>query len=129
MLVSMKGFAQEFKAFAVKGNVIDLAIGVVIGGAFGTIVSSLVGDIIMPLVGILTGGVDFSGLAYTVGESKIAYGKFIQASFVFSIIAFALFLVVKAMSKLKRAEEAKPTPTPEDIVLLREIRDSLKTRN
>ena len=122
----MKGFAQEFKAFAIRGNVVDLAIGVVIGGAFGTIVSSLVGDIIMPIVGVMTGGVDFSKMAYTVGASTIAYGKFIQAAFVFIIVAFALFLVVKAMSKLKKAEEAKPTPTPEDIALLREIRDSLR---
>lgn len=128
MLISMKGFAQEFKAFAMRGNVVDLAIGVVIGGAFGTIVTSLVGDIIMPIFGIVTGGIDFSDMAYTVGGSTIAYGKFIQAAFVFAIVAFALFLVVKVMSKLKKAEEAKPTATPEDTVLLREIRDSLKSR-
>lgn len=122
----MKGFASEFKAFALRGNVVDLAIGIVIGGAFGTIVSSLVADIIMPIVGMMTGGVDFSGLAYTVGKSSITYGKFLQATFVFIIVAFALFMVVKAMAKLKKAEEAKPTATPEDITLLREIRDSLR---
>lgn len=124
----MKGFAQEFKSFAMRGNVIDLAVGVVIGGAFGAIVNSLVGDIIMPIVGVLTGGVDFSGMAYKVGNSTIAYGKFIQAAFVFMIVAFALFLVVKAVSKLKKQEEAKPAVTPEDVVLLREIRDALKNR-
>lgn len=125
----MKGFVSEFKAFALRGNVVDLAIGIVIGGAFGTIVSSLVTDIIMPIVGMVTGGVDFSGLAYTVGKSSITYGKFLQALFVFAIVAFALFLVVKAMTKLKKAEEAKPVATPEDTVLLREIRDSLKNRS
>jgi large conductance mechanosensitive channel len=124
----MKGIAEEFKAFAMRGNVIDLAVGVVIGGAFGTIVTSLVGDIIMPIVGMMTGGIDFSGLAYKVGSSSITYGKFLQATFVFIIVAFALFLVVKAMSKLKKAEEAKPAATPEDVVLLREIRDALKNR-
>ncbi len=124
----MKGFAQEFKAFAMRGNVVDLAIGVVIGGAFGTIVSSLVGDIIMPIIGMATGGVDFSGLAYSIGDSTIAYGKFIQATFVFIIVAFALFLVVKAMNTMKKKEEAKPSAPAEDIVLLREIRDSLRNR-
>ncbi|MFM2374334.1 MAG: large-conductance mechanosensitive channel protein MscL [Candidatus Parcubacteria bacterium] len=124
----MKGIAEEFKAFAMRGNVIDLAVGVVIGGAFGTIVTSLVGDIIMPIVGMMTGGIDFSGLAYKMGDSSIAYGKFLQAAFVFVIVAFALFLVVKAMSKLKKAEEAKPAAPAEDVVLLREIRDALKNR-
>lgn len=122
----MHGFLSEFKAFAMKGNVIDLAVGVVIGGAFGSIVSSLVGDVIMPIFGIVTGGIDFSGLSYTVGKSSIAYGKFLQASIVFLIVAFALFLVVKAMSRLKRAEAAKPAVIPEDVQLLREIRDALK---
>jgi large conductance mechanosensitive channel len=124
----MKGIAEEFKAFAMRGNVIDLAVGVVIGGAFGTIVTSLVGDIIMPIVGMMTGGIDFSGLAYKMGDSSIAYGKFLQAAFVFVIVAFALFLVVKAMSKLKKAEDAKPSAPSEEVVLLREIRDGLKNR-
>jgi large conductance mechanosensitive channel len=124
----MKDFIRDFKAFAMKGNVVDLAIGVVIGGAFGAIVTSLVGDIIMPVVGILTGGVDFSGLAYKVGDSSIAYGKFLQATFVFLIVAWVLFLVVKGMTRLKKAEEAKPAAPAEDVVLLREIRDALKNR-
>jgi large conductance mechanosensitive channel len=119
---------SEFKAFAMKGNVIDLAVGVVIGSAFGAIVTSLVGDIIMPIVGMVTGGVDFSGLAYTVGKANIAYGKFLQAAFVFLVVAWALFMVVKAMNKLKKAEETKPAAPPEDVVLLREIRDALKHR-
>lgn len=124
----MRGLAAEFKAFALRGNVMDLAIGVVIGGAFGAIVTSLVSDIIMPVVGMMTGGIDFSGLSYTVGSASIAYGKFLQAGFVFAIVAWALFVVVKAMNSLKKKEDAKPAPTPEDIALLREIRDALKNR-
>lgn len=124
----MKAFVSEFKAFALRGNVVDLAVGIVIGSAFGTIVSSLVADIIMPIVSIVTGGVNFSGLSYTVGTASVTYGKFLQALFVFAIVAFALFLVMKAMSKLKKAEEAKPAVPTEDVVLLREIRDSLKHR-
>lgn len=124
----MKGIAADFKAFALRGNVMDLAVGVVIGGAFGAIVTSLVGDIIMPLVGIVTGGVDFSGLSYKVGNSTIAYGKFLQAAFVFAIVAWALFVVVKAMTALKKKEEAKPVAPAEEVILLREIRDSLKNR-
>ena len=119
---------SEFKAFAMKGSVVDLAVGVVIGGAFGAIVTSLVGDIIMPIVGILTGGINFTGLVYTVGGSSIAYGKFIQAAFVFVIVAFALFMVIKAMNRLKKKEEVAPALPAEDIVLLREIRDALKNR-
>ncbi len=120
---------QEFKAFAMKGNVVDLAIGVVIGGAFGTIVSSLVGDIIMPVIGAITGGVDFSGLALDAGSAHIAYGKFIQATFVFLIVAFALFMVVKAMNAMKKKEEEKPAAekvVSDEVKLLSEIRDLLK---
>ncbi len=117
---------NEFKAFAMKGNVVDLAVGVVIGGAFGSIVTSLVGDIIMPVIGILTGGLDFSGLTLKVGSATVAYGKFIQAAFVFIIVAFALFMVVKAMNAMKKKEEAKPSEPPADIKLLSEIRDLLK---
>lgn len=117
---------QEFKSFAMKGSVVDLAIGVVIGGAFGAIVSSLVGDIIMPIIGAATGGIDFSGLAYKAGSATIAYGKFIQAAFIFTIVAFVLFMVVKAMNTMKKKEEAAPAATPEDIKLLTEIRDLLK---
>ena len=123
------GMIKEFKEFAMKGNVVDLAVGVVIGGAFGAIVSSLVGDIIMPIIGVLTGGVDFSGLAMTVGEANVAYGKFIQATFVFIIVAFALFLVIKAMNATKKKEEAAPAAPPapsKQEVLLTEIRDLLK---
>ena len=105
------GFAKEFKEFAMKGNVMDLAVGVVIGAAFGAIVNSLVGDIIMPLIGVLTGGINFSGLAIKVGEANVAYGKFIQAIFSFLIIAFTLFLVIKGMNTMKK-EEATAPPTP-----------------
>jgi large conductance mechanosensitive channel len=120
---------KEFKEFAMKGNVVDLAVGVVIGGAFGGIVGSLVGDIIMPVIGVLTGGVDFSGLAVKVGEANIAYGKFIQAVFSFIIIAFTLFMIIKAMNSAKKEEAAAPAPPAEPSAqekLLMEIRDALK---
>lgn len=120
---------NEFKAFAMKGNVVDLAVGVVIGTAFGAIVSSLVGDIIMPVIGVLSHGLDFSGLAYKVGDASIAYGKFIQAIFVFLIVAFTLFVVVRAMNALKKKEAEAPATPPEppaDVKLLTEIRDLLK---
>lgn len=117
---------QEFKSFAMRGNVVDLAVGIIIGGAFGTIVSSLVGDVLMPIIGIVTGGLDFSGLSYTIGHATIAYGKFIQATFSFIIVAFALFILVRAMNKLKKTEEKAPMATPEDVKLLTEIRDLLK---
>lgn len=121
---------DEFKKFILRGNVIDLAVAVVIGGAFGAIVTSLTNDIIMPLVGILLGGLDFSSLSATVGSAVLAYGKFIQAIVNFLIIGFALFLIVKAINKVmeskKQAEEAAPAAPPEDVVLLTEIRDLLK---
>ncbi|HRH57562.1 MAG TPA: large-conductance mechanosensitive channel protein MscL [Chitinophagales bacterium] len=123
------GMLKEFKEFAMKGNVVDLAVGVVIGGAFGAIINSLVGDIIMPIIGVLTGGVDFSGLSVTVGKAVIAYGKFIQATFSFIIIAFALFMVIKAMNSAKKEEAAAPAAPPEPSAqekLLAEIRDLLK---
>lgn len=119
---------NEFKSFAMKGNVVDLAVGIIIGGAFGTIVSSLVGDVLMPLIGVVTGGLNFSGLAYTLGSATIAYGKFIQATFSFVIVAFALFILVRGMNRLKTKEEkvvADKGPA-EDIKLLTEIRDILK---
>ena len=114
-----------------RGNVMDLAVGVVIGGAFGGIVNSFVGDVVMPIIGILTGGVDFTGLSYTVGDAAIAYGKFIQAIFSFTIIAFVLFLVIKGMNATKKKTEEAPAapaaPSSEEI-LLAEIRDLLKNR-
>ena len=99
------GFTKEFKEFAMKGSVIDLAVGVVIGAAFGKIVDSLVKDIIMPIVGILTGGYDFSTLSYKVGDAEVKYGNFIQASLNFFIIAFVLFMVIKTVNRLKAKEE------------------------
>ena len=121
---------QEFKSFAMKGNVVDLAVGIVIGAAFGKIVSSLVGDMIMPVVVLLAGGIDFSGLAMTIGKASVNYGKFIQTCVDFVIIAAAIFLVVKAINRLKR-EEAKPdapAAAPRQEMLLEEIRDLLKAR-
>jgi large conductance mechanosensitive channel len=121
----MQGFISEFKAFAMRGNVVDLAVAVVIGGAFGKIVSSLVDNIFMPIVGVILGGVDFSGLAY----KAITYGKFIQSVIDFVIIAFVIFLVVKAMTKMQKKEEAAPAAPAEpseEVKLLREIRDGLR---
>jgi len=142
----MSGVMQEFREFAVKGNVIDLAVGVIIGGAFGKIVDSLVGDVIMPIIGRIFGGLDFSnyfialsqvpeGVAMTLAEVKkagvpvLAYGSFITILLNFVILAFIIFMMVKQINRLKReapAAPAEPPPTPEDVVLLREIRDSLK---
>jgi large conductance mechanosensitive channel len=127
---------QEFKTFAVKGNVMDMAVGIIVGGAFGKIVSSFVSDVIMPPIGLLIGGVNFSDLAITLKEAvgttaavTMNYGKFIQTVIDFTIIAFAIFLVVKGMNSLKRKEEAAPsTPPPPSAEqeLLTEIRDLLK---
>jgi large conductance mechanosensitive channel len=135
---------QDFKAFAVKGNVIDLAVAVIIGGAFGKIVESLVNDVIMPIVGALFGKLDFSNLFIVMGKVPdgtaltldamkkagvpvLAYGSFITVSVNFIILAFIIFMMVRMISKLKHAEPpAPPAPTPEDTVLLREIRDALK---
>lgn len=143
------GMVQEFREFAIKGNVIDLAVGVIIGGAFGKIVDSVVGDLIMPVVGLVFGKLDFSnlflvlgtvpeGTAMTLDAIKkagvpvFAYGSFITVAVNFLILAFIIFMMVKQINRLKRNAESAPTapaappPTPEDIVLLREIRDSLK---
>lgn len=124
---------QEFKKFAIKGNVMDMAVGIIIGVAFGKIVSSFVTDIIMSPIGILMGGVDFSKLAITLKEASegtaaitLNYGVFINTMIDFIIIAFAIFIVVRQINKLKKKEEEKPIKPTEDIVLLREIRDSLK---
>jgi large conductance mechanosensitive channel len=100
---------KEFKEFAIRGNVIDLAVAVIIGGAFGKIVSSLVDDIIMPLVGLLIGGIDFKSLAFTIGSAKITYGAFLQNVVDFIIIAFVIFLMVRAMNRLKRQPPETPT--------------------
>ncbi len=141
------GMMQEFKDFAVKGNVIDLAVGVIIGGAFGKIVDSLVKDIIMPLIGKVIGNIDFSNLFFILGSipadfkgsaasyadlskagvNVFAYGNFITIVLNFAILAFVIFQMVKAFNKMKASEPAPaPAATPEDVVLLREIRDSLK---
>ena len=128
-------FIKEFREFAMRGNVVDMAVGMIIGGAFGKIVSSLVGDVAMPVLGILTGGVDFKDLKITLAEAvgetpavTLNYGAFIQNVFDFIIIAFAIFMMVKALNKLKKEqpkEEAAPEPSAEE-KLLTEIRDLLK---
>nr|WP_315490469.1 large conductance mechanosensitive channel protein MscL [uncultured Rhodoferax sp.] len=142
------GMVQEFKEFAIKGNVIDLAVGVIIGGAFGKIVDSVVGDLIMPLVGAAFGKLDFSNLFVVLGAIPpgtgttldalkkagvpvFAYGSFITVAVNFAILAFIIFLMVKQINRLKRetpapASETAPAVPPEDVLLLREIRDSLK---
>ena len=124
---------KEFKEFIQRGSVIDLAVGVIIGGAFGAIVTSLVNDILMPLVGIVLGGVDFTQLSIQVGEATILYGNFIQAIVNFIIIAFVIFLIVRSYNRLQTQEEeeappAPPEPSPEE-KLLAEIRDLLKERS
>ena len=135
-------FRSEFKEFAVKGNVMDLAVGVIIGGAFGKIVDSIVGDLIMPIVGRIFGGLDFNNYfiplagqaATTLVEAKkagavFAYGSFITISINFIILALIIFLMVKQMNRLRREAPPAPTAAPqEDVLLLREIRDALKTR-
>jgi large conductance mechanosensitive channel len=125
------GLGTEFKEFAMKGNVIDLAVGVVIGAAFGKIVSSLVGDIIMPPLGLAIGGIDFKDLAVRIGADPTGkdvlwkYGMFIQTLFEFLIIAAALFLVIKGINKLKRPSPSVPIPPTKSEALLQEIRDLL----
>ncbi len=136
------GMMSEFKEFAMKGNVVDLAIGVIIGAAFGKIVSALVDGVIMPVIGKLTGGVDFSTAAYVLQDAVIGpdgketaaavaikYGAFLQTIIDFTIIAFVLFMVIKVVNRLKKAEAAAPAAPvepPEDVLLLREIRDLMK---
>ncbi len=139
------GFISEFKDFAMKGNVMDLAVGVIIGGAFGKIVTSLVENVLMPIIGVVSGGADFTKMAYTLGSKEVtaedgtvttetvdlAYGAFIQSVFDFLIIALCIFLMVKMINKARIAIEGQPEPgkpaeDPADIALLKEIRDSLK---
>ena len=129
------GMIQEFKEFAVKGNVVDMAVGIIIGGAFGKIVSSFVADVIMPPIGLLLGGVDFTQLGIVLKEATgkepavvLAYGKFIQNVVDFTIVAFAIFLVVKAVNSLKKKEEEAPAEPPKEEILLTEIRDLLKEK-
>jgi large conductance mechanosensitive channel len=121
--------AKEFREFAVKGNVVDLAVGVIIGAAFGKIVGSLVEDVVMPAIGSLMGGLDFGGLAIKLGSATLKYGKFLQTCLDFLIIAWAIFLLVKLINRLKREEEkpAAPAAPPRQELLLEEIRDLLKT--
>jgi large conductance mechanosensitive channel len=140
------GMMQEFKEFAVKGNVMDLAVGVIIGGAFGKIVDSVVGDLIMPVVGAIFGKLDFSSLFVVMGTPPVgtamtldalkkagvpvfAYGNFITVAVNFAILAFIIFMMVKQMNRMKKeapVAPAAPAPTAEDVLLLREIRDSLR---
>jgi large conductance mechanosensitive channel len=119
---------REFRDFAVKGNVVDLAVAVIIGTAFGKIVSSLVSDIVMPAVGALIAGLDFKNLAIQVGNAKIAYGNFIQACVDFVIIAWAIFVAVQLINRFRRKEEPNVAPPPREEKLLEEIRDLLKQR-
>lgn len=136
------GMMQEFREFALKGNVVDLAVGVIIGAAFGKIVDSLVADIIMPVIGMIVGGLDFSNYfiplagqtATTLADAKkagavLAYGSFITVALNFVILAFIIFVMVRQMNRFRREmppAPAAPPPTPEDVLLLREIRDSLR---
>lgn len=140
------GFATEFREFAMKGNVVDLAVGVIIGGAFGKIVDSIVGDLIMPLVGVVFGGLDFSNYfiplagqtATNLADAKkagavFAYGSFFTVALNFMLLALIIFIMIKQINRLKRHHEATPLPAapaapPEDVVLLREIRDALRSR-
>ena len=139
----MKKMLNEFKKFISKGNVVDLAVGVVVGGAFSKIVSSLVNDIIMPLIGVIIGGIDFTNLSLKVGEATINYGMFIQNIIDFLIISFCIFLVVKALNTLddmtkkklekikkeEKVEKKEEEKVSEEILLLREINNSLKKQN
>ncbi|MBA3015961.1 MAG: large-conductance mechanosensitive channel protein MscL [Desulfobulbaceae bacterium] len=129
---------QEFKTFAMRGNVVDMAVGIIIGGAFGKIVSSVVADVVMPPIGILIGGVDFTSLALTLKEAAgetaavtLNYGNFVQTVFDFLIVAFAIFMMIKGMNTLKKKEEAAPAAPPAPSAeekLLTEIRDLLRQK-
>ncbi|GAB3787180.1 large-conductance mechanosensitive channel protein MscL [Dyella agri] len=134
------GMMQEFKAFAMRGNVMDMAVGIVIGGAFGKIVSSLVSDVIMPPIGMLTGGIDFSAMKWVlkpaddsdpkhkIAEVAINYGTFINTIITFIIVAFAIFMVIKLMNRMQKKKEEAPAAPPADVALLTEIRDLLKNK-
>ena len=127
---------KEFKEFAVKGNAVDMAVGIIIGAAFGKIISSLVADVVMPPIGVLVGGVDFTKLAVTIKEAvgdvpavTLNYGNFIQSVVDFTIIAFAIFMMVKLINKLKKQEATVPPEPTKEELLLTEIRDLLKAKN
>ena len=120
------GMVSEFKEFAMKGSMIDMAVGIIIGAATGKVVSALVDSVIMPIVGVLMGGVDFSNLSIKVGEASIGYGAFIQAIIDFVIIAFVIFMLLKFINNLKKANEEEEEKPSEDTELLREIRDLLR---
>ena len=123
---------KEFRKFIARGNVMDLAVGVIIGGAFGKIVTSIVDDILMPIIGVIIGGIDFSGLSIKIGEAQITYGNFIQNVIDFLIVAFCIFILVKIVNKITRKEEEKKEEVPAkpaDVLLLEEIRDLLKEKN
>ena len=134
------GMMKEFKEFAMRGNVLDMAVGIVIGGAFGKIVTSLVNDVIMPPIGLVTGGIDFSRMKWVlkpaddsdpkhkIAEVAIHYGSFINTIITFVIVAFAIFILIKAINRMHKKEEAAPAAPPADVVLLTEIRDLLKNR-
>lgn len=130
----MKQFMTEFKEFIAKGDVMSMAVGIIIGGAFTAIVNSLVGDVITPFLGIITGGIDFTGISITVGDANIMIGNFIQAIITFLLTAFVIFSIMKAINSLARkqepeeapVEEPAPAEPSEDIKLLMEIRDLLK---
>jgi len=134
------GMMQEFKAFAMRGNVMDMAVGIVIGAAFGKIVSSLVSDVIMPPIGVITGGIDFSAMKWVlkpaddsdpkhkIAEVAINYGTFINTIITFIIIAFAIFMVIKLMNRMQKKQEEAPAAPPADVALLTEIRDLLKNK-
>ena len=124
------GMVSEFKEFISKGSMMDMATGIIIGAAVTAVVGSMVNDLIMPIIGLIVGGIDFSQLSVALGEgedaAKFGYGAFIQALINFLIISFVIFMIVKAVNNMKKKEEAAPAAPAEDIVLLREIRDSLK---
>lgn len=134
----MKAFLQEFKDFAMKGNVVDMAVGIIIGGAFGKIVSSMVSDVMMPPIGLLLGGVDFSNLAFTLKAATpeaeavtVKYGLFLNSLISFVIVAFAIFLLIKGLNSLKKKEAAAPAAPPaptKEQILLTEIRDALRAK-
>jgi len=129
--MNMKEFVQEFKEFISKGNVITMAVGIIIGSAFTAIVNSLVNDIITPLIGVILGGMDFSGMVLTVGKESLLIGSFINAIISFLLTALVLFMIVKTFNRIQREEEVapkEPAPTPEEIQLLQEIRDLLKEK-